>query len=81
MSKIKEECSVQMQNMENGKEVLRYLKKRLKSSTKSELITMMVVQGNNFSELQNVCKELYEENKQLKQQLGQEEETSNDEND
>ena len=50
------------------------VKKTLKVRSKSELVAMIWEQGMEFKQLQAIAQELYEENKQLKQEKGQDEE-------
>lgn len=48
-------------------------KKRFKTHSKSELISLLWNQGVDFKELQDIARELYEENKALKEASSAEE--------
>lgn len=52
--------------LEQSKEVCRQLKKVLKLRSKSELITIVINYASDLQECQEMLKQLYEENKSLK---------------
>lgn len=55
------------QELKNVKEICKQLKKTLKVRTKSQLIEIIIAYSSDLQEMQNVAKQLFEENKALKE--------------